>query len=126
MRILWVVLVTVLFTTVAAANTTADCEAQAVGRKLQGAAKASFIGGCAKDTKRNSTTSALYAAERKCSEKATEKKLGRVERETFIKKCVNESGAAPAPSCEEQAREKKLQGVSKQSFMIKCMKTAKK
>lgn len=61
-----------------------------------------------------------YAAD-DCAAKATEKKLAGAAKNSFMKKCTRESGAAPEnAACAATAKEKKLAGAAKNSFMKKC------
>jgi hypothetical protein len=63
-------------------------------------------------------------AEADCTAKAAEKKLAGAAKNSFMKKCVADAGAAaPAssPSCDKAAADKKLAGAAKTSFMKKCV-----
>ena len=71
-------------TTAFAANP--SCEAQAVDKKLAGAAKSSFIKKCDKD--------ATDAATKVCTTQATEKKLAGAAKSSFMKKCVTDATTA--------------------------------
>ena len=73
-------------TAVYAANP--DCEAQAAGKKLAGAAKTSFMKKCEKDT---------TGATKTCTDRATEKKLAGAAKSSFVKKCVKDATTAPKP-----------------------------
>ena len=68
------------------------------------------------------------AADAACEAKAAEKKLAGAAKNSFVKKCERESGAAGASSaqasCEAKAAEKKLAGAAKNSFVKKCVKDA--
>jgi len=64
----------------------AACEAKAAEKKLAGAAKASFLKKCEKDTKAS-------AAQSTCEGKAAEKKLAGAAKACFVKKCVKDAGA---------------------------------
>ena len=67
-----------------AANPT--CEAQAVEKKLAGAAKSSFVKKCEKD--------ATEAATKACDTQAADKKLAGAAKNSFVKKCVTDASAA--------------------------------
>jgi hypothetical protein len=67
-----------------AANPT--CEAQAVEKKLSGAAKNSFVTKCEKDAK--------AAVSKTCDAQAAEKKLAGAAKTSFTKKCVADATAA--------------------------------
>lgn len=92
-----------------------QCEAQAAAKKLNGAAKTSFVGKCVKD--------AAGAATGECEKAAADKKLAGAAKNSFIQKCVK-TGAAmdPAAKCEKAAADKKLAGAAKNSFVQKCVK----
>jgi len=61
-----------------------------------------------------------YAAD-DCVAKAAEKKLAGAAKNSFIKKCTKDAGAAPEnEACAATAKEKKLAGAAKNSFMKKC------
>lgn len=61
-----------------------------------------------------------YAAD-DCAAKATEKKLAGAAKNSFMKKCTRDAGAASENSaCAATAKEKKLAGAAKNSFMKKC------
>jgi hypothetical protein len=94
-----------------------QCEAQAAAKKLNGAAKTSFVGKCVKD--------AAGAATGECEKAAADKKLAGAAKNSFIQKCVK-TGAAmdPAAKCEKAAADKKLAGAAKNSFVQKCVKSA--
>lgn len=62
-----------------------DCAAKAVDKKLAGAALASFMKKCERDT-----------ATASCETAATEKKLAGAARKSFTKKCVSDAIAKPA------------------------------
>lgn len=64
----------------------AACEAKAAEKKLAGAAKASFLKKCEKDSK-------AAAAQSSCEGKAAEKKLAGAAKSSFVKKCVKDAGA---------------------------------
>lgn len=73
------------------ANDTAQlqCEAQAAAKKLNGAAKTSFVGKCVKD--------AAGAATGACEKAAADKKLAGAAKTSHVKKCMEDAkGAAPA------------------------------
>ncbi|MDL2284240.1 hypothetical protein LJC19_03755 [Oxalobacter sp. OttesenSCG-928-P03] len=92
----------------------ATCEEQAAEKKLHGAAQASFIKKCEKDS-----------VQKACEDKAAEKKLHGAAKNSFVKKCVTDGKAASAAErCEAQAAEKKLHGAAKNSFIKKCVETA--
>ena len=66
------------------------------------------------------STSAVYAAD-DCAARAAEKKLAGAAKNSFMKKCQADAGAAPGNSeCAAKAKEKKLAGAAKNSFMKKC------
>jgi hypothetical protein len=67
----------------------AACEAQAVEKKLAGAAKTSFLLKCESDAK--------AAAQKTCDAQAAEKKLAGAAKTSFTKKCVTDATAAAAP-----------------------------
>jgi hypothetical protein len=94
------VLILTLFTAFAAHAS--DCTAQAVEKKLSGAAKSSFIKKCVSSG---------------CSAQAAEKKLAGAAKASFTKKCVTD---ALAGYCGEQAANKKLAGAARSSFLKKC------
>jgi hypothetical protein len=58
-----------------------DCDAKATEKKLSGAAKASFVKKCSKD-------SSAMSAKADCDAKAGEKKLAGAAKNSFVKKCV--------------------------------------
>jgi hypothetical protein len=62
------------------------CEAQAVEKKLSGAAKNSFVTKCEKDAK--------AAVSKTCDAQAAEKKLAGAAKTSFTKKCVADATAA--------------------------------
>lgn len=66
------------------AQAASSCEAQAVEKKLAGAAKTSFIKKCEKDA----------GAGASCEAKATEKKLAGAARNSFIQKCERDAREA--------------------------------
>ena len=63
------------------------CDAQAVEKKLSGAAKTSFTKKCTKD--------ATDAASKVCDAQSAEKKLAGAAKTSFVKKCVKDATAAP-------------------------------
>ena len=67
-----------------AANPT--CDAQAMEKKLAGAAKNSFVKKCEKD--------AMDAATKTCDAQAADKKLSGAAKTSFTKKCVTDATAA--------------------------------
>ncbi|PXW99257.1 hypothetical protein C7444_10186 [Sphaerotilus hippei] len=71
-----------------------------------------------------------YAADATCAEKAAEKKLAGAAKNSFVKKCEKDSGAAAVPpaqaACDMKAAEKKLAGAAKNSFVKKCVADAAK
>ena len=87
MKNLLVALAITVFASSAAFAATPACEAQAVDKKLAGAAKTSFIKKCDKDATEAATTS--------CTTQATEKKLAGAAKSSFVKKCVKDATAAP-------------------------------
>ncbi len=94
-----------------------DCEAQAVEKKLSGAAKTSFLKKCEAEARGGGTAS--------CTVLADNKKLSGAARNSFIKKCEADPKAASAQArCETNADEKKLHGAARESFVKKCVKDA--
>ena len=69
-----------------ASAATPSCDAQAMEKKLAGAAKSSFTKKCEKD--------AAEAANKECTAQATEKKLAGAAKSSFTKKCVKDATAA--------------------------------
>lgn len=66
------------------------------------------------------SANAVYAAD-DCAARAAEKKLAGAAKNSFMKKCEADSGAAPGNAeCAAKAKEKKLAGAAKNSFMKKC------
>ncbi|UCV18957.1 hypothetical protein [Ferribacterium limneticum] len=64
--------------------------------------------------------STAYATD-DCAAKAAEKKLAGAAKNSFMKKCTKDAGAAPEnEACAATAKEKKLAGAAKNSFMKKC------
>ncbi len=61
-------------------------------------------------------STALYAAEASCTQRADEKKLAGAARTSFLKKCEGDARAA----CEATADTKKLAGAARNSFVKKC------
>lgn len=61
-----------------------------------------------------------------CAMRAAEKKLAGAAKNSFMKKCEADAGAAGASACEATAKEKKLAGAAKNSFMKKCVADAAK
>lgn len=64
-----------------------------------------------------------------CAAKAAEKKLAGAAKNSFMKKCEKDAGAAapasaPNADCVARATEKKLAGAARNSFMKKCEKDA--
>lgn len=91
-----------------------QCEAQAVSKKLAGAAKTSFIGKCVKDIS--------SAKKSQCEQTATDKKLYGAARNSFVQKCIKTDLAVDAiTQCEKTATDKKLYGAAKNSFVKKCV-----
>jgi hypothetical protein len=78
------------------------CLDQAVEKKLAGAAMASFMKKCARES---------------CDTAGADKKLAGAARTSFTKKCVADT---LAPYCEEQSAAKKLAGAARTSFLNKC------
>jgi len=76
------------FTSTAAFAADPSCEAQAMEKKLAGAAKTSFVKKCEKD--------AAAAATNTCTAQAAEKKLAGAAKDSFVKKCVKDASAALA------------------------------
>lgn len=97
-----------------------SCEARATEKKLAGAAKASFMKKCERDTGA-AAASSTPSAPSACETQAAEKKLAGAAKASFIKKCAGDTKATGAQSaCEAQAAEKKLAGAAKASFIKKC------
>ena len=71
-----------LFTNIAFAEE--SCDAQAAAKKLNGAAKTSFLKKCERDAK-------AKAASNDCAAKAAEKKLKGAAKNSFIKKCEKDA-----------------------------------
>lgn len=95
-----------------------QCEAQAAAKKLNGAAKTSFIGKCVKDAAANGKTA-------QCEKAAADKKLAGAAKNSFIQKCVKTGVATDKTAqCEKAAADKKLAGAAKNSFVQKCVKSA--
>ena len=63
-----------------------QCEAQAAAKKLNGAAKTSFVGKCVKDA-------AAVDPAAKCEKAAADKKLAGAAKNSFVQKCVKDSAA---------------------------------
>ncbi len=71
--------------------------------------------------------SLAQAANADCEAKAAEKKLAGAAKNSFIKKCEKDAGAASAQTaCDLKAAEKKLAGAAKNSFVKKCVSDAAK
>jgi hypothetical protein len=113
--------------TLAFAASAADvaCDAQAVEKKLAGAAKTSFLKKCNADHP--------VASNPACDAKAAEKKLAGAAKTSYVKKCTSDGGpdaAAAAPAtdaaatCATKSAEKKLAGAAKTSFEKKCVADA--
>jgi hypothetical protein len=68
------------------------------------------------------------AAAGHCEAHAAEKKLAGAAKNSFMKKCEREAGAAQPnasqEACEKTAAEKKLAGAARNSFVTKCVKDA--
>jgi len=86
MKSLLVAMAITLFASTAAFAANPSCEAQAVEKKLAGAAKSSFIKKCDKDAAEAATTA--------CTAQATEKKLAGAAKSSFMKKCVKDATTA--------------------------------
>ncbi|BBF86769.1 hypothetical protein VI06_13050 [Aquitalea magnusonii] len=65
----------------------ASCDAKAAEKKLAGAAKASFLKKCEKDSK-------AAAPQAMCEGKAADKKLAGAAKNSFVKKCVKDAASA--------------------------------
>ncbi len=65
-----------------------DCEAKAAEKKLNGAAKTSFVKKCEKDAGEASPVAAA------CEKSATDKKLAGAAKTSHIKKCTADGGPA--------------------------------
>lgn len=96
----------------------AGCEAQAMEKKLAGAAKTSFMKKCEADM--------AGSAGANCESKAMEKKLAGAAKTSFMKKCEADVGGSAGATCDAQAMEKKLAGAAKASFVKKCTADAAK
>ena len=83
MKSLLVAMAIILFASTTAFAANPSCEAQAVEKKLAGAAKSSFIKKCDKDAAEAATTA--------CTTQATEKKLAGAAKSSFMKKCVKDA-----------------------------------
>jgi hypothetical protein len=70
----------VLFSSAGLVHADNSCEAQAAEKKLAGAAKASFVKKCMKDS-----------AGADCDKQAAEKKLAGAAKASFVKKCVKDA-----------------------------------
>ena len=73
------ILLTILFTTMAAGAASATCTSDAADKKLAGAAKTSFMGKCQRD------------AQATCDSSAADKKLAGAAKTSFTKKCVSDA-----------------------------------
>jgi hypothetical protein len=62
----------------------------------------------------------LAFADPTCAAQATDKKLAGAAKDSFLKKCKTDAGAA----CDKQAADKKLSGAAKTSFTTKCVNDA--
>ncbi len=110
------VILTMAFTANVALAADTDCLAKATEIKLAGAAKASFIKKCEKDT----PTPGI------CAIRAADKRLAGAAKASFMKKCEKDAMVMTAPgNCLNQADGKKLAGAAKASFIKKCEKDAK-
>ncbi|HEH9417801.1 TPA: hypothetical protein SIA31_001826 [Aeromonas sobria] len=97
-----------------------QCEAQAAAKKLNGAAKTSFIGKCVKDA---AATEPANGKAAQCEKAAADKKLAGAAKNSFIQKCVKTDAATDkSAQCEKAAADKKLAGAAKNSFVQKCVK----
>ena len=97
-----------------------QCEAQAAAKKLNGAAKTSFIGKCVKDA---AATEPANGKAAQCEKAAADKKLAGAAKNSFIQKCVKTDAATDKTvQCEKAAADKKLAGAAKNSFVQKCVK----
>ena len=82
-----------------------------------------------------SGTAYASAEQAKCEAQAAEKKLAGAAKNSFVKKCVADAGAAPAAApakapdpaeaCEKSAADKKLAGAAKSAHVKKCVEDAK-
>lgn len=86
MKIALLAVVSMLFASSVALAANPTCEAQAVEKKLAGAAKTSFVKKC--------ETDATAAADKTCSAQAAEKKLAGAAKSSFVKKCVKDATEA--------------------------------
>ena len=68
----------------------AACDAKAAEKKLNGAAKTSFIKKCEKDAAASTAATATPS----CADRAAEKKLKGAAKNSFIKKCEKDAAAA--------------------------------
>jgi len=99
-----------------------QCEAQAAAKKLNGAAKTSFVGKCVKDA---AATEPANGKAAQCEKAAADKKLAGAAKNSFIQKCVKTDAATDKTAqCEKAAADKKLAGAAKNSFVQKCVKSA--
>lgn len=113
-KLILAILIALSFTATQA--TAVDCEAQAVEKKLSGAAKTSFLKKCEAEVRGGTVN---------CIALADNKKLYGAARNSFIKKCEAYPQAAAAQArCEAKADEKKLYGAARESFVKKCVRDA--
>ena len=90
MRIALAVAALALVASTAALAADPTCESQAADKKLNGAAKTSFVKKCQAD--------AVAAAKASCASQAADKKLNGAAKTSFVTKCVKDATApADAP-----------------------------
>ena len=94
----------------------AACKAQAVEKKLAGAAMTSFMTKCEADMK----AAAPAPAAKTCKIQSADKKLAGAAQTSFMKKCEIDAATA----CDTAAADKKLAGAAKTSFTKKCLSEA--
>ncbi|MEO5765638.1 MAG: hypothetical protein ABIR52_10045 [Casimicrobiaceae bacterium] len=82
-RFTLIALATLFASTSAFAAAGPTCEAQAMDKKLAGAAKTSFMKKCDKDT--------MQMAAKVCGDQAMEKKLAGAAKNSFMKKCEKDA-----------------------------------
>jgi hypothetical protein len=104
-----------------------SCDAQALEKKLAGAAKTSFLKKCEADAAAAAPAAPALVAPKACEAQAAEKKLAGAAKASFLKKCETDAQAGSAKAeCETKAGEKKLAGAAKASFLKKCEADAAK
>ena len=88
MKTVLVVAALALFAQTAAIAADASCDAQATEKKLNGAAKTSFLKKC------NSDATAMV--KKSCTDQASDKKLNGAAKNSFVNKCVKDGMAMKA------------------------------